>query len=128
MSHSESSSAASATPDPAASGDEREMMAKIERTRQELGETVEQLAAKADVKAQARVLTTKVSTQAKATAEQYGRKAEQYGRKAMAWRTAEGPAQLAVPAAVTAAAIAGVVLLVLSRRKRRQPAWQRGRR
>jgi hypothetical protein len=111
MNHSESAPATSATPDPAASGDEVEMMAKIERTRQELGATVEQLAAKADVKTQARAATTRLSSQIKSSA-------ERFGQRAMTWRTAEGPAQLAVPAIVTVAAIAGV-LLVIARRRRR---------
>jgi Protein of unknown function (DUF3618) len=105
------SASASASPDPAASDDEIELMAKIDRTRQELGETVEQLATKADVKAQARGLVTRLSTQVKSAA-------MRFGRKAMAVRTAEGPAQLAVPAVVTATAIAGV-LLVIARRRRR---------
>jgi hypothetical protein len=111
MNDSESASAASVTPDPTASGDELELLAKIERTRQELGETVEQLATKADVKAQARAAAVRLSSRVKSTA-------ERFGRKAMAWRTAEGPAQLAVPAAITATAIAGIVLLLARRRRR----------
>ena len=111
MNDNESASTAPVTPDPAASHDEVELIAKIERTRQELGETVEQLATKADVKAQARTMAARLSTQVKSAA-------VRLGRKTMTWRTEEGPARFAVPGAITAAAIAGVVL-VLARRRRR---------
>jgi hypothetical protein len=111
MNDNESASTAPATPDPGVSGDEVELMAKIERTRQEFGETVEQLATKADVKAQAQAVAARLSAQVKSAA-------ARLGRKTMTWRTGEGPARFAVPGAITAAAIAGVVL-VLARRRRR---------
>jgi hypothetical protein len=111
MNHHNEPASAPAVPDPGASGDELELMAKIERTRQDLGETVEQLATKADVKAQTRAMANRLSMKVKSAA-------ERFGGKTKTWRTSEGPAQLVVPAVVTATAIAGV-LLVMARRRRR---------
>jgi hypothetical protein len=111
MNQSEPAPKASTSLDPAASGEELELRARIEHTRTELGETVEQLATKADVKAQARAAATRLSTQAKsATVE--------LGQKAGAWSTADSARQLILPAVVTATAIVCTWLLLARRRGR----------
>jgi hypothetical protein len=51
---------------PRAPGDPQELRQEIERTREQLGETVEQLAAKADVKGMAQVKAAKLSGRVKA--------------------------------------------------------------
>ena len=63
------------TPDPAASREEVELMAKAERTREELGETIEHLAAKADVKARLRAEEAKLTRQARDQLDRLGQKA-----------------------------------------------------
>lgn len=108
----------STPPDPAASGDELELLARIEHTRTELGETVEQLATKADVKAQARAAATRLSTQAKSLSTQAKTATVELGQKAGAWSTADSARQLILPAVVTAAAIACTWLLLARRRGR----------
>jgi hypothetical protein len=60
---------------PAAPGDPQELRQEIERTREQLGETVEQLAAKADVKGRAQVRAAEVSGRVKATTGQAWEKA-----------------------------------------------------
>lgn len=97
--------------DPTATGDEVELLARIEHTRQELGQTVEQLATKADVKAQAKAAATKLSAQLKS-------RSVRLGQRAVAWGTADSTRQLVLPAIVTATAIASAWLL-LARRKSR---------
>jgi ABC-type transporter Mla subunit MlaD len=54
----------------AAPDDPRQLEQEIERTREQLGETVEQLAAKADVKSRAQAKAAEVSRRVKATASQ----------------------------------------------------------
>jgi len=111
MNQSEPARKASAPLAPGAGGQERELHARIEHTRQELGETVDQLATKADVKAQARAAATRLSTQTKSAT-------VQLGQKAAAWSTADSTRQLVLPAIVTAAAIACTWLLLAQRRRR----------
>ena len=55
-------------PKGAVADDEQELRQEIERTREQLGETVEQLAAKTDVKARGRAKTADLAGQVKATA------------------------------------------------------------
>jgi uncharacterized protein DUF3618 len=111
MNRGEPANEISTQPDPTAGRDEVELLERIEHTRRELGETVEQLATKADVKAQARATAAKLSARLKSTT-------EQLGEKAAAWGTADSTRQLVLPAIVTLTAIASAWLL-LARRKRR---------
>jgi hypothetical protein len=59
-------------PDPASAA---ELQQEIERTREHLGQTVEELAAKADVKSRARAKTADVKSRARATTAEVKRKA-----------------------------------------------------
>ncbi len=111
MNQSEPAPGTPAPLDPAAGGQERELHARIEHTRQELGQTVEQLATKADVKAQARAAATRLSSQAKSAT-------VQLGQKAAAWSTADSTRQLLLPAIVSAAAVACAWFLLAQRRRR----------
>jgi Protein of unknown function (DUF3618) len=61
---------AQAGPKPAASDDVQQLQRKIELTREQLGATVEQLAARADIKGRAQDKATEVSGQVKAKADQ----------------------------------------------------------
>jgi len=120
------------------SGDPAEIRADIERTRTELGDTVEALAAKADVKARARIAAGDLKVRAKELAGT--------GRRALRQRTSglpdrarrlgenvrHRPAAGAVPVvlaaggAVVLAAGGAVVLLARRRARRRQRArWYR---
>jgi uncharacterized protein DUF3618 len=64
--HSRSATQAGAGPDrPTANGDPQELQQEIERTRERLGDTVQQLAAKADVKAMARDKASELSERVK---------------------------------------------------------------
>ncbi|WP_181798090.1 DUF3618 domain-containing protein [Streptomyces sp. WELS2] len=65
--------------EPTASGPE-ELREQVELTRQELGETVEALAAKTDVKARAKEKAAEVRQQASEVTEQAAAKAAQAGR------------------------------------------------
>jgi Protein of unknown function (DUF3618) len=56
--------------EPSAPDDVQQLQQEIERTREQLGETVEQLAAKADVKARAREKAAELSGRAKSTTSQ----------------------------------------------------------
>lgn len=94
---------------PASAGDPQQLAAEIERTRQRLGETVEALAAKADVKARAQEkagqLTAQVSSQVKDKANQ--------AKKQISQRP--------IPVAVSAGAVVAVVVtIVLIRQWRRR--------
>ena len=60
-----SGAAAKDSPERAVPGDADELRQEIERTREQLGETVDQLAAKADVKQQARDKAAELRTQAR---------------------------------------------------------------
>jgi hypothetical protein len=97
-------------------GDAQALREEIERTRERLGATVEQLAAKADVKGRARAraraaeLAGQVTRRARSTAAQAR---EQAADGAGAARTHRGP--LAVAAAALLAAIAFII-------------WQRSKR
>lgn len=61
---------AQAGQEPAASDDVQQLQREIERTREQLGETVEQLAARADIKGRARDKAAEVSGQVKAKGDQ----------------------------------------------------------
>jgi hypothetical protein len=112
MNQGESAPEGSTPLDPEAGSDEVELLARIEHTRQELGETVEQLATKADVKAQARAAAVKVSTKVKSTT-------GQLGQRAVAWAAADSNRQVIVPAVVAVAAAIAATWLLLAGRKGR---------
>lgn len=87
------------------SPDNPQQLAKeIERTRARLGETVEALAAKADVKARAQDKARQVTTRAKAKASQASRQITQQP----------------VPLAAAGAAVAVVLALLLIKQSRRR--------
>lgn len=90
---------------PAVPDDPDEVRHEIERTREQLGETVEQLAAKADVKKQAQEKAAELRAQMKARASQLAGQAQR-----AAGRGAGSVQQRRVPVAVAVAAT-GVLLL-----------------
>lgn len=71
----ESGSAPGADPGVSSPDDPEELKAKIEQTREQLGRTAEQLAAKADVKARAQGKVTDLTQRAKGTTSQLRRQA-----------------------------------------------------
>jgi Protein of unknown function (DUF3618) len=110
--------------DPAASGDPAAIRADIERTRAELGDTVEALAAKTDVKARAQdaAHTAKVRMQDSVaeTAHAVAGEAREV-RRAIARRPVPAAAIAGLAAAVTA------VLVILGQRSSRRRAARRAR-
>jgi Protein of unknown function (DUF3618) len=100
------------TSGPATHDDPEQLRAQIEQTREELGQTAEQLVAKADVKAWAQAKMTDLTQRAKDTTSQLRRQAATKG--------ADGARKYRVPAAIIAAGLlmAGAALLVRSRSKR----------
>jgi cobalamin biosynthesis Mg chelatase CobN len=72
-------SAAQISGESAASGDEQELRAEIEQTREQLGQTVEQLAAKADVKGRMRAKAAQLTGRAKGKTAQARAKATDRG-------------------------------------------------
>lgn len=114
---------ASATP--AVPDDPDELRREIERTREQLGETVEQLASKADVKKQAQDKAAELRTQAKARASQLAGRSRRAARQAqqVAARGASSARQHAVPLAVATASASMLLagyLLIRSRRPARR--------
>jgi hypothetical protein len=93
--------------DAASSGDPDLIRADIAQTRAELGDSVEALAAKADVKARAKREAEEIKIRAKETAGQVGRTIRRR------------PAPVAAALAAVAAAIGAVVLLRKRRTTRR---------
>jgi hypothetical protein len=95
-------------------GDAQALREEIERTREHLGATVEQLAAKADVKGRARAraaeLAGQVTRQARSTAAQAR---EQAADGAGAARAHRGPL-----AAAAAALLAAIAFIIWQRSKR----------
>ena len=106
--------AAQAASEPAAPGDEQELRAEIEHTREQLGQTVEQLVAKTDLKARARAKAAGLTRSVKSTTAQVRTKAADQGatmRSQVAGTTVMARQK----------AIAGTNQL----RTRAAPAWQR---
>ena len=106
--------AAQAASEPAAPGDEQELRAEIEQTREQLGQTVEQLAAKTDLKARARAKAAGLTGSIKSTTAQVRAKAAGQGatvRSQVAGQTVMARQK----------AIAGANQL----RTRVAPAWQK---
>jgi hypothetical protein len=89
-----------------------EIRRDIEETRGELGDTVEALAAKADVKAQAKGKAEEVKAQAKGKAEEVKQKVSDVTPEAAASTAKSNP----MPFAVGAALLAGIVIGRLSAR------------
>jgi hypothetical protein len=106
--------AAQAASEPAAPGDEQELKAEIEQTREQLGQTVEQLAAKTDLKARARAKAAGLTGSVKSTTAQVRAKAA--GQGATVRRQVAGTTVMA-----RQKAIAGTNQL----RTRVAPAWQK---
>lgn len=100
------------TSGPATPDDPGQLKAQIEQTREELGQTAEQLVAKADVKARAQAKMTDLTQRAKGSVSQLRRQAATMG--------ADGTRKYAVPAAIIAAGLlmTGAALVVRSRSKR----------
>lgn len=98
------------------SGDGKQAIVEdIERTREQLGETVEALAAKADVKAQAKQKATEVQAQAKQKATEVAGTARRQAGRALAV-VGEHRQQVAVTAAAGAALLAGILVIRKLRR------------
>ena len=93
---------------PASPDDPRQLAAEIERTRERLGETVEALAAKVDVKARAQEKANQLTARVKAKARRAGKTAKQMRQR---------PVPLAVSAG--AAGVAVLAMLLVMRRRRR---------
>jgi len=110
--------------DPAASGDPAAIRADIERTRAELGDTVEALAAKTDVKARAQdaahAAKVRVQDSVAETAHAVADEAKQV-RQVIARRPVPAAAVAGAAAAVTA------LLVLLGRRASRRRAARRSR-
>jgi hypothetical protein len=88
---------------------------EIEQTRAELGETVEALAAKADVKARAHEAVDDAKQRARGAMDSV---AYQVGKQREKVASLPAPARMAI-----AAAVAGLVVLLIMRRTRR---WRSG--
>jgi uncharacterized protein YdbL (DUF1318 family) len=91
-----------------------EIRADIEQTREEVGDTVEQLAAKTDVKAQARERVEQIKGNARAKADELKAKAQsstpdgaQQGGRQVVAKVRENPAPVALGAAVLVAFLIG---------------------
>ena len=95
-----------------------ELRQDIERTRQQLGETVEALAAKADVKSRAREKVDQVKEQVTARASQAREQATARASQAREQATADdGRTNQAALAAAVAAVVLTCVAIVLWRRR-----------
>jgi ABC-type hemin transport system substrate-binding protein len=93
---------------PASPDDPRLLAEEIERTREQLGETVEALAAKVDVKARAQEKANQLTERVEAKARRAAKTVQQMRRR---------PVPLAVSAGVVGAAV--VVTLLIMRWRRR---------
>ena len=93
--------------------DPQELAEEIERTRAQLGDTVEALTAKADVKAQAQAKVSQLSTRLKGKADQARQQASQQAKQ-VGNQVKQNP----VPLAVSASAAVLVVLFIMG--------WRRG--
>lgn len=100
--------------------DAQELAEEIERTRAQLGETVEALTAKADVKARAQAKVSQLSTRVRGKANQARQQASQQVQQAgkQAKQAGEQVQQHPVPLAVSASAAVLVVLFIMG--------WRRG--
>ncbi|GAA2433739.1 hypothetical protein GCM10010191_54970 [Actinomadura vinacea] len=113
--------------DAAAPAGTAELRAEIERTRRELGDTVEALAAKTDVKARARETADRMRTQVSDRARRVTRKTRAAGPQGEEGARPSGTmARRGATVAVCGAGVAVAVVLVRRRRAaRRRPFWQR---
>ena len=106
-----------ATGMPAAADNPERIKAEIERTRQQLGDTVERLVAKTDVKRRARAEVTALTGRVRTTLTSTGRSATGSARQTMG-KGASTASENRVPLAIGA----GVMLVVFS-----LAIWQRTR-
>ncbi|MEU8801857.1 DUF3618 domain-containing protein [Spirillospora sp. NPDC048819] len=90
-----------------------ELRQEVDRARHDLGETVEQLAAKADVKAMARQKAAEARTRMRESAAS--------AREVTAWAKGAGASQQAKRGGVAVAAAGGVALAAVWMRWRRSP-------
>lgn len=109
------------TPEPGADADENEIEADIERTRAQLGETVEQLTNKLDVNAQAKRQVDEVKDNVAATVEDAQAQATEYAHRAKhaAEEIRHDPGRAVAAAPIVAAVLGLVVGVVVYRRTRR---------
>lgn len=103
----------------AAAGTE-ELRQEVDRARHDLGETVEQLAAKADVKAMAREQAARIRGRARETAES--------ARDVAAWARGAGVAQKAAQGGIAVVSAGAVTAGAVWLRRRRAAAARRDRR
>jgi hypothetical protein len=88
--------------------DEAELRQEIERTREQLGETVEQLAAKADVQGRARAKAAELAGRAKSTtAQARTQAAAQFGNVRGQLQARAAPVREAIPEPLRRAAVKG---------------------
>jgi hypothetical protein len=100
-----------------------ELAAEVERTRERLGETVQELAAKADVKARAQEKAAELTHAAREKTTHAAHAVHDAGEKAR--EKAEKAGRPALAAAVVAGAAATAVTAVAAVRRRRRPALRR---
>lgn len=102
-----------------ATEDAQELAEEIERTRAQLGETVEALTARTDVKARAQAKVNQLSTRVKGKANQARQQASQQVQQAskQAKQAGEQVQQHPVPLAVSASAAVLVVLFIIGWRR-----------
>jgi hypothetical protein len=99
-----------------ATDDAQQLREEIERTREHLGETVEQLAARLDVKARARAEAAELSARLKRAGSQARQAAPVYARQALATGTKKASEQM-VPLSVAAGVLVAVSWVIWRRRR-----------
>lgn len=100
-----------------AGDDAQQLREEIERTREHLGETVEQLAARLDVKGRARAEAAELTDRVKRAGTRARQAAPGYAKRALAQGTKKAREQR-VPLSVAAGVILAVFLVIWQRRKR----------
>jgi hypothetical protein len=90
---------------------------EIERTREHLGATVDQLVARVDVKSRARAGAAELAGRLKRAGLQAGQAAPGYARRAITQGT-QAARQQRVPLSVTAAVLVGLGIVTWQRRRR----------
>ncbi|MGH3230877.1 MAG: DUF3618 domain-containing protein [Streptosporangiaceae bacterium] len=95
-----------------------EIQREIEQTRERLGETVDELAAKADVKARARATAAEAKTRARKTAAEAGTRARKTTAEVSGRVRRSQVVQRRWPLAVTAGVLVAGSVAIWRRRKR----------
>jgi hypothetical protein len=101
----------------AAPDDAQRLRAEIEQTRENLSATVDQLAAKMDVKSRAQAEAAQLTDRIKAAGAQFQRDAPNYARRAVAQGTKTAREQV-VPLSVAASVLVLGSLIIWQRRRR----------